>query len=142
HALPIFFSMLAESKRPLIYAGGGVVNGNASDALRAFALTFKIPVATTLMGLGCFDSTHPLALHLLGMHGLASANYAVDDCDLLITLGARFDDRVAGNPAKIASNAMRSSHFVVEPTVIHKVLTTDWYHIVVLYVARDGRTQH
>src|SRR5690606_25005438 len=98
-----FFAMLAESRRPLIYAGGGVVNGNAAEALRALALDAQVPVATTLMGLGSFDSTHPLALHMLGMHGLASANYAVDDCDLLITVGARFDDRVAGNPSKFAS---------------------------------------
>ena len=78
-----FFSMLGESKRPLIYAGGGVVNANASAALRAFAAAFKIPVASTLMGLGGFDTKHPLSLHMLGMHGTASANYAVDDCDLL-----------------------------------------------------------
>ena len=133
-----FFSMLAESKRPLIYAGGGVVNGNASDALRAFALTFKIPVATTLMGLGCFDSTHPLALHLIGMHGLASANYAVDDCDLLIAVGARFDDRVAGNPSKFAANAKRIIHLDVDPSEIHKVKTAHWYHVGKLKDALDA----
>ena len=96
-----FFSMLGESRRPLIYAGGGVVNANASGALRAFARAFKIPVASTLMGLGGFDTKHPLSLHMLGMHGTASANYAVDDCDLLIAVGARFDDRVAGVPAEV-----------------------------------------
>ncbi len=79
-----FFGMLAESKRPLIYAGGGVINGNASAALRALAGHYKIPVASTLMGLGGFDTKHPLSLHMLGMHGSASTNYAVDDCDLLI----------------------------------------------------------
>ena len=79
-----FFSMLGESRRPLIYAGGGVINANASSALRAFSGAFKIPVASTLMGLGGFDTKHPLSLHMLGMHGTASANYAVDDCDLLI----------------------------------------------------------
>jgi len=137
-----FFAMLAESRRPLIYAGGGVINGNAADALRRLALTFEIPVATTLMGLGAFDSTHPLALHLLGMHGLASANYAVDDCDLLITVGARFDDRVAGDPPKFASNAKRIIHFDVDPSEIHKVKTADWYHVGVLKDALDALTAY
>ena len=74
-----FFEMLAESRRPLIYAGGGVIKANASQALRALAETFEIPVVTTLMGLGSMDTTRPLALHMLGMHGTAYANYAVDD---------------------------------------------------------------
>ncbi len=133
-----FFAMLAESRRPLIYAGGGVINGNAADALRRLALTFEIPVATTLMGLGAFDSTHPLALHLLGMHGLASANYAVDDCDLLIAVGARFDDRVAGNPSKFAANAKRIIHLDVDPSEIHKVKTAHWYHVGKLKDALDA----
>ena len=98
-----FFSMLAESDRPLIYAGGGVINGNAAEELREFARAFGIPGVTTLMGLGGFDTTDPLCLHMLGMHGTAQANYAVDDCDLLIAVGARFDDRVAGDPPKFRS---------------------------------------
>src|SRR5262249_5855721 len=76
-----FFAMLGESRRPLIYAGGGVINGNAAAALTEFATTFKVPVVTTLMGIGALDTTHPLAMHMLGMHGTAYANYAVDDCD-------------------------------------------------------------
>jgi acetolactate synthase-1/2/3 large subunit len=127
-----FFEMLGESRRPLIYAGGGVVNGNASAALRALAEGYGIPVASTLMGLGAFDTTHPLSLHMLGMHGLASANYAVDDCDLLITIGARFDDRVAGNPEKFAAKARRILHFDIDPSEIHKVRTADWYHVGLL----------
>jgi acetolactate synthase-1/2/3 large subunit len=127
-----FFEMLADSRRPLIYAGGGVVNGNASEALRTLAETFGIPVACTLMGLGGFDTTHPLSLHMLGMHGLASANYAVDDCDLLIAVGARFDDRVAGNPAKFAPCARRILHFDIDPSEIHKVKQADWYHVGLL----------
>ncbi len=127
-----FFAMLAESRRPLIYAGGGVVNGNASAAMRSFAQTYKIPVVTTLMGLGSFDTTHPLALHMLGMHGTASANYAVDDCDLLITLGARFDDRVAAVPDKFAANARRVLHFDIDPSEIHKVKKADWHHVGLL----------
>ncbi|MBT8100703.1 MAG: acetolactate synthase, large subunit, biosynthetic type, partial [Gammaproteobacteria bacterium] len=82
-----FYSMLAQSERPLIYAGGGVINGNASKAMRHFAKAYGIPVTTTLMALGASDTTHPLALHMLGMHGIASANYAVEDCDFLIAIG-------------------------------------------------------
>jgi acetolactate synthase I/II/III large subunit len=132
-----FFAMLGESKRPLIYAGGGVVNGNASAALRALAGTFKIPVTTTLMGLGGIDTKHPLALHMLGMHGTAAANYAVDDCDLLIALGARFDDRVAGVPKKFAAKARRIMHFDIDPSEIHKVKPADWYHVGLLGDALD-----
>jgi acetolactate synthase I/II/III large subunit len=124
-----FFGMLAESRRPLIYAGGGVINGDASTALRAFALAFKIPVVTTLMGLGSFDTTHPLSLHMLGMHGTASANYAVDDCDLLISAGARFDDRVAGDPERFAGKARRVIHFDIDPSEINKVKAADWFHV-------------
>ena len=137
-----FFAMLSESKRPLIYAGGGVINGNAAPALRSFAATFKIPVATTLMGLGGFDSTHPLSLHMLGMHGTASANYAVDDCDLLIALGARFDDRVAAVPDKFARKAKRVLHFDIDPSEIHKVKKADWHHVGLLGDALETLVAH
>ena len=133
-----FFEMLAESKRPLIYAGGGVVNGNASGALRALAGTYGIPVASTLMGLGGFDTKHPLSLHMLGMHGSASTNYAVDDCDLLIAVGARFDDRVAGAPPKFAAKAKRVLHFDIDPSEIHKVKRADWHHVGLLPNALDS----
>jgi len=132
-----FFSLLSESRRPLIYAGGGVINANASAQLRAFASTLKIPVASTLMGLGGFDTKHPLSLHMLGMHGTASANYAVDDCDLLIAIGSRFDDRVAGVPAKFAPKAKRIVHFDIDPSEIHKVKKADWYHVGLLPAALD-----
>jgi acetolactate synthase-1/2/3 large subunit len=124
-----FFALLADSDRPLIYAGGGVINGDANQELTAFALRFGIPVTTTLMGIGAFDTTQTLALHMLGMHGLASANYAVDDCDLLISLGARFDDRVAGDPPNFAPKARRIVHFDIDPSEIHKVKTANWFHI-------------
>src|SRR4029453_3348355 len=116
-----FFSMLAESKRPLIYAGGGVINGGAAYAMREFATAFGIPVVTTLMGIGAFDTTHPLAMRMLGMHGTAFANYAVDDCDFLFALGSRFDDRVAGVPAKFARNAKRIAHIDIDASEINKV---------------------
>jgi acetolactate synthase-1/2/3 large subunit len=123
-----FFEMLANSKRPLIYAGGGVINGNASEALRSLSETFHLPVVTTLMGLGCVDTTTPLCLNMLGMHGTPAANYAVDDCDLLIAIGARFDDRVAGNPPKFARNA-RIMHFDIDASEINKVKPVDWHHV-------------
>jgi acetolactate synthase-1/2/3 large subunit len=137
-----FLSLLGESKRPLIYAGGGVVNANASASLRAFASAFQIPVASTLMGLGGFDTKHPLSLHMLGMHGTASANYAVDDCDLLIAIGARFDDRVAGVPAKFAPKAKRILHFDIDPSEIHKVKKAHWYHVGLLPQALDALVAH
>lgn len=124
-----FFEMLAESRRPLIYAGGGVIRGNASEPLRALAETFGIPVVTTLMGLGATDTTRPLSLHMLGMHGTAYANYAVDDCDLLIAVGARFDDRVAAVPSKFAPKARRVLHFDIDPSEIGKVKRADWHYV-------------
>jgi acetolactate synthase-1/2/3 large subunit len=127
-----FFSMLAESKRPLIYAGGGVINANAAQALRDFANAFGIPVVTTLMGIGSFDTTHPLAMRMLGMHGAAYANYAVEDCDFLIALGSRFDDRVAGVPAKFAQRARRIAHIDIDASEINKVKRVSWSHVGVL----------
>jgi acetolactate synthase I/II/III large subunit len=121
--------MLEESARPLIYAGGGVINGNAAAALSEFATAFGVPVVTTLMGIGSFDTTHPLAMRMLGMHGAAFANYAVDDCDFLIAIGARFDDRVAGVPAKFARNARRIAHLDVDRAEVNKVKRVHWSHI-------------
>jgi len=127
-----FFAMLQASRRPLIYAGGGVVNGNAAHAVREFSRTFGVPVVTTLMGIGTLDTQDPLSLHMLGMHGGAHANYAVDDCDFLIAMGARFDDRVAGVPAQFAPGAKRIAHFDVDPSEIGKVKPVDWAHVGVL----------
>jgi acetolactate synthase-1/2/3 large subunit len=123
-----FFELLSTAKRPLIYAGGGVIHSGASQALREFALEFQIPVVTTLMGLGAFDTTHPLAMRMLGMHGAAFANYSVDDCDFLIAVGARFDDRVAGNPAKFAPNAKHIAQLDIDVSEINKVKAVGWYH--------------
>jgi len=127
-----FYKMLAAAERPLIYAGGGVINGNATKSMRHFANAWGIPVATTLMALGASDTTHPLSLHMLGMHGMAYANYAVDDCDFLIAIGARFDDRVAGDPANFAPNANKIAHFDIDVSEIGKVKTLTWHHVGVL----------
>jgi acetolactate synthase-1/2/3 large subunit len=138
----LFFAMLAESRRPLIYAGGGVINGNASSALTEFATTFNVPVVTTLMGIGVLDTTHPLSLRMLGMHGAAFANYAVDDCDFLIAVGARFDDRVAGVPAKFAANARHIAHLDVDRAEVNKVKRVHWSHVGLVAGALRALTAH
>ena len=133
-----FFSMLGESQRPLIYAGGGIINGGASAQMRALADAFGIPVVTTLMGIGSYDTTQPHAMRMLGMHGAAFANYAVDDCDFLIALGARFDDRVAAVPAKFAPNAKRIAHVDVDSSEINKVKRVQWSHVGLLPPALEA----
>lgn len=127
-----FYDLLKQSRRPLIYAGGGVINGEASAQLSQFARELKIPVVTTLMGLGALDTMDDLSMHMLGMHGTAYANYAVDDCDFLIAVGARFDDRVAGKPDDFAPNAKHIAHFDIDHSEIHKVKQADWHHVGIL----------
>jgi acetolactate synthase-1/2/3 large subunit len=127
-----FLDLLRQSQRPLIYAGGGVINGGAARELAEFAQSFGIPVVTTLMGIGAVDTTGPLSMRMLGMHGAAFANYAVDDCDFLIAVGARFDDRVAGDPRKFARNARRIAHLDVDPAEINKVKNAHWSHVGLL----------
>ena len=137
-----FFEMLGESHRPLIYAGGGVIHGGAANELMAFATAFDIPVVTTLMGIGAIDTTHRLAMRMLGMHGAAFANYAVDDCDFLIAVGARFDDRVAGVPAKFARGARRIAHLDIDGAEINKVKRAHWSHVGLLPEALNALTAH
>ncbi|HWL63087.1 MAG TPA: biosynthetic-type acetolactate synthase large subunit [Steroidobacteraceae bacterium] len=127
--LDSFFTLLGRSRRPLIYAGGGVMCANACDELREFSQLFGIPVVTTLMAIGAVDTTQPLSMRMLGMHGTAFANYAVEDCDFLITLGARFDDRVAGNPAKFAPRARAIAQFDIDAAEINKVKPVQWHHV-------------
>jgi len=124
-----FFAALKQARRPLIYAGGGVIAAGAAAALRAFVDAFGVPVTTTLMGLGAFDTTGPLALHMLGMHGTAYANYAIEDCDFVLALGARFDDRVAGVPDKFAPRAKFIAQIDIDPAEIGKVKPVDWQHV-------------
>lgn len=112
------------AKRPIIYAGGGVISAGASRELKELAEKCNLPVTTTLMGKGAFPETHELSLGMLGMHGTAYANYAVTECDLLIAVGARFDDRVTGHVAKFAPNA-RIIHIDVDPAEIGKNVRVD-----------------
>ena len=123
-----FYKLLRASQRPLIYAGGGIINGEAAEELRAFARHFGIPVVTTLMGIGGVDTTTELAMHMLGMHGAAYANYAVEDCDFLIALGSRFDDRVAGKVHEFAPGA-KIAHLDIDASEIGKVKSVDWAHV-------------
>ncbi|WP_250887079.1 MULTISPECIES: biosynthetic-type acetolactate synthase large subunit [unclassified Rhodanobacter] len=136
------FTALMQARRPLIYAGGGVIAAEASAALRAFVDAFGLPVTTTLMGLGGFDSTDPLALHLLGMHGTAYANYAVEDCDFVLALGARFDDRVAGVPDKFAPRAKFIAQIDIDPAEIGKVKGVGWHHVGPLQRALERLTAY
>jgi len=137
-----FFAMLSASKRPLLYAGGGVINAEASAELTEFATTFGIPVVTTLMGIGAFDTTHPLSMSMLGMHGAAFANYAVEDCDMLIAVGSRFDDRVAGVPSKFAPRAKKVAHLDIDRAEINKVKRVDWSHVGQLRDALESLTRY
>jgi len=98
-------ALVAHAKRPVIYAGGGIISAEASGELKAFAEKANLPVATTLMGVGAFPETHPLSMQWFGMHGSAYGNWAVDQSDLLITVGARFDDRITGDTSKFAAGA-------------------------------------
>ena len=137
-----FFAMLGEARRPLIYAGGGVINGNAAESLTAFARAHGIPVVTTLMGIGAYDTTDAMAMRMLGMHGAAFANYAVDDCDFLIAVGARFDDRVAGVPEKFAPNATRIAHLDVDRAEVGKVKRVQWSHVGLIRPALEALAAH
>ena len=112
------------AKKPIIYAGGGVISANAARELKELAEKCNLPVTTTLMGIGAFPETHELSMGMLGMHGTAYANYSVQDCDLLIAVGARFDDRVTGHIEKFAPNA-KIIHIDIDPAEIGKNVRVD-----------------
>jgi acetolactate synthase I/II/III large subunit len=124
-----FFKMLANSDRPLLYVGGGIIHANAAEELRKFAKRFRIPVVTSLMGIGSVDTSDELSLHMVGMHGTAYANYAVEDCDFVIAIGARFDDRVAAKVDAFAPNAKYIAHIDIDAAEIGKVKAPDWAHV-------------
>jgi len=115
---------ISKAKRSVIYAGGGVISSNSSSELRDLAFKANIPVTTTLMGLGTFPETHPLSLGMLGMHGTAYANYAINAADLIIALGVRFDDRVTGKLSEFGSQA-KIIHIDIDPAEIGKNVLVD-----------------
>tara|TARA_B100000809_G_scaffold66779_2_gene63650 strand:- start:3275 stop:5077 length:1803 start_codon:yes stop_codon:yes gene_type:complete len=130
-----FYNYLRASNRPLIYSGGGTIAAEASKELRSFSDRFQIPVTTTLMGIGAVDTQSQLSLQMLGMHGTAFANYAVEDCDFIIAMGSRFDDRVAASPKQFAPKAKAVAHFDIDASEIDKVKQTDWSHVGLLKTA-------
>lgn len=111
--------LIQQAERPLLYVGGGAIASSAHAELQELAERFQIPVTTTLMGKGVFEEAHPLALGMLGMHGTAYANFAVSECDLLIAVGARFDDRVTGKLDEFASRA-KVIHIDIDPAEVGK----------------------
>ena len=121
------------AKRPVIYAGGGIISSNSSDLLRDLVAKTGIPVTMTVMGLGAFPNADPLSLDMLGMHGSVYANWAVRDCDLLIGLGVRFDDRVTGKLEAFAEHA-KIIHVDIDPSELNKnkeahiPVVSDLYH--------------
>ena len=114
-----FRKMLRESERPCLCLGGGVITSGAAEKAVEFAEKFNLPVVTTLMGIGAIPDTHPLSLRWLGMHGTVGANYAANESDLFISLGARFDDRVTGNAEKFARNS-KIIHVDIDDSEINK----------------------
>ena len=111
--------MIRSSEKPIVYAGGGIVSSDAAPYLKAFAERAGIPVAQTLLGLGGFPSEHFLCLQMLGMHGTIYANYAINDADLLLALGVRFDDRVTGKVSEFAKHG-KIVHIDIDPSEINK----------------------
>ncbi|MFH0976690.1 MAG: biosynthetic-type acetolactate synthase large subunit [Spirochaetota bacterium] len=116
--------LIASSKNPVVYAGGGVILSNASKELRAFVKKTGIPITMTLLGLGSFPGTDPLSLGMLGMHGTYYANHAVNESDLLIAVGARFDDRVTGDISKFIPKA-KVIHIDIDPASVSKNVEVD-----------------
>src|SRR5215217_5712833 len=124
---------LANSRRPVIYAGGGVVNANAAQELIDFVTSDRFPITLTVMGLGAFPAPHDQWLGMLGMHGTRTANYAMDEADLIVALGARFDDRITGKLSEFAPRA-KFVHVDVDPAEISKNVAA---HIPIVGDAKD-----
>lgn len=116
--------LIRQAQRPLLYVGGGAIAAGAHAEVKELAERFQLPVTTTLMGIGAFDEHHPLSVGMLGMHGTAYANFAVTECDLLIAVGARFDDRVTGKLDEFASCA-KVIHIDIDPAEVGKVRQPD-----------------
>ncbi len=116
--------MISESKKPIFYAGGGIIQANASEEFAKFARKTGIPVATTVMGIGCFPGDDEQSLHMLGMHGTVYANFAINEADLLLAFGVRFDDRVTGKLSEFAKHG-KIVHVDIDPSELHKNKTAD-----------------
>ena len=129
--------LIRKARRPVIYAGGGVLTSGCHEELLTFVQMTGFPVTMTLMGLGCFPGTHPLSLGMLGMHGTYRANMAVNNCDLLLAIGARFDDRVTGKVEEFAKGA-EIVHIDIDPTSIQKNIKVD---IPIVCDAKDALEQ-
>jgi acetolactate synthase-1/2/3 large subunit len=117
--------LLAEAKRPMVYTGGGVILSNAAPRLTEFVRHAGFPCTNTLMGLGGYPATDKQFLGMLGMHGTYEANMAMQHCDVLLAVGARFDDRVIGNPAHFAQNPRKIIHIDIDPSSISKRVKVD-----------------
>ena len=117
--------MILEAKRPMLYTGGGVVLSNAAEELTQLTRQLGFPITSTLMGLGGYPATDPLFTGMLGMHGTYEANMAMQHCDVLIAIGARFDDRVIGNPEHFFQDGRRIIHIDIDPTSIAKRVKVD-----------------
>ncbi|HEX3019900.1 MAG TPA: biosynthetic-type acetolactate synthase large subunit [Chitinispirillaceae bacterium] len=115
---------IANAKKPVIFAGGGIIHSGAYEELLELAQSTNIPVTTSLMGLGCFPGNHPLFIGMPGMHGAKAANFAIQECDLIISIGVRFDDRVTGYVAKFAPEAT-IIHMDIDPAAISKIIKVD-----------------
>jgi acetolactate synthase-1/2/3 large subunit len=128
---------LANARRPVLYAGGGVISADAAEELRELATSDRLPVTTTLMGLGAFPAPHDQWLGMLGMHGTRTANYAMDEADLIVAVGARFDDRVTGKLSEFAPRA-KFIHIDIDPAEISKNVPA---HIPIVGDARNVLTR-
>ena len=117
-------SLILKAEKPIFYVGGGIISSNAAEELRALAEGIMAPVTTTLMGMGAFPAAHPLSVGMLGMHGTRYANYAIQESDLIIAVGVRFDDRVTGKISAFAPNA-KIIHIDIDPAEIGKNVRVD-----------------
>ena len=132
---------LAKSSHPLILAGHGVMLSGAEEALLTFAEKAQIPVTTTLLGKGVFPETHPLSLGMLGMHGTAYANKAICECDLLLNIGSRFDDRILGDPSRFCQEA-KILHIDIDAAEIGKMIKPDIACVADARAALEALTPH
>ncbi|WP_251616596.1 biosynthetic-type acetolactate synthase large subunit [Pumilibacter muris] len=133
--------ILSQAKKPLIYAGGGVIISNACEKLREFAEKFGAPVASSMMGLGAMPANHPLFLGMLGMHGSAAVAKALGECDAVIAIGARFSDRVAGNPKNFCKNA-KIIHIDIDSAEVDKIVNSHAHIIGDALQALDWLTEN